>query len=160
MLILINKQWVGDFNGHRLYTGLRLDYRLSLWACASHAIYLCGSWAFYDKADVLWSTCYWWCRCDVRCRLVRRKDKRVQRRRRRVQRIRVRHSARLTASQDSRTLVTTWRRSCLLRWKNTKMYVMRTQRSLIVCYRHATVGKFLPLGGQKNPPGKNSFCRQ
>jgi len=26
---------VGDFNGRRLYTGLRLDYRLRLWAQTS-----------------------------------------------------------------------------------------------------------------------------
>jgi len=26
---------VGEFNGPSLYTGLRLDYRLRLWACTS-----------------------------------------------------------------------------------------------------------------------------
>ena len=37
---MINKYCVGAFNGCRLYTGLRLDYRLRLWAptSASRAI--------------------------------------------------------------------------------------------------------------------------
>ena len=37
---MINKYCVGEFNGRRLYTGLRLDYSLRLWAPTSvlHAI--------------------------------------------------------------------------------------------------------------------------
>jgi len=40
MLIMINKYCVGEFNGRRLYIGLRLDYRLRLCAptSASRAI--------------------------------------------------------------------------------------------------------------------------
>jgi len=36
---------VGDFNGSRLYTGLKLDYRLRVWAHIRVARYLGGSWA-------------------------------------------------------------------------------------------------------------------
>ena len=35
MLIMINKQCIGEFNGCTLYTGLWLDYRLKLWAPTS-----------------------------------------------------------------------------------------------------------------------------
>ena len=37
---MTNKSYVGEFNGRRLYTALRLDHRLRLWAptSASRAI--------------------------------------------------------------------------------------------------------------------------
>jgi len=75
--------------------------------------------------------CIW---CDIRFLLVRRKDKRVRLQRRRVRRAKVRLSASPTVNQDSLTLATTWQRSSLPRWRNTRMYVTTALCYIVVRY--------------------------